>query len=359
MLRSRALQVVLIATLIGVAWWVIWRKPMLDAAKAGLQGLPNIEALNETRRTNAQIVGGVALLIGVFFTWRQLQISEQGQLTDRFTRAVDHLGSNNVEGRVGGIYALERIAMDSPRDRKPVAELICSFLRRRERTEEEGWPYKQRVGDPPSRDDKLFPSALRSVGWEPNVPEDVRAAVTVLRRRSGQWKEMHPLFLDGADLRRTDLKGTDLRGASLVGARLESSILDGAKMKKCDLLMSKAAKASMVKVDLRHARITWADLSFADLREADLRKAFAGDWSEMDDEEEESLGWSRDRPSVKLDEADLKGATISGASIFGARVEGADLSGIEGLNVDQIKYMFANEETRWPGYAGKVEEGSG
>jgi hypothetical protein len=54
------------------------------------------------------------VLLGAFFTWRQLQISREGQVTDRFTRAVDQLGHPEVDVRLGGIYALERIAKDSP-----------------------------------------------------------------------------------------------------------------------------------------------------------------------------------------------------------------------------------------------------
>jgi hypothetical protein len=47
---------------------------------------------------------------------RTLELTEQGQVADRYTRAIDQIGSEQVSVRVGGIYALERIARDSERD---------------------------------------------------------------------------------------------------------------------------------------------------------------------------------------------------------------------------------------------------
>jgi ABC-type multidrug transport system fused ATPase/permease subunit len=70
----------------------------------------------------AQILGGSALLSGLYFTWRTLQVNREGQITERFTRAIEQLGathddmSKNLELRLGGIYALERIAKESEED---------------------------------------------------------------------------------------------------------------------------------------------------------------------------------------------------------------------------------------------------
>src|SRR5215203_2092357 len=48
--------------------------------------------------TLAQILGGTALLSGLYFTWRTLQVNREGQITDRFTRAIDHLGKVDDKG---------------------------------------------------------------------------------------------------------------------------------------------------------------------------------------------------------------------------------------------------------------------
>jgi hypothetical protein len=62
------------------------------------------------------------VFVSGYLTWRNVRIAQenlavtqQGHITDRFTKAIDQLGATNVEVRVGGIYALGRIAEDSPR----------------------------------------------------------------------------------------------------------------------------------------------------------------------------------------------------------------------------------------------------
>jgi hypothetical protein len=47
---------------------------------------------NAVRTTLLQGLGGAAVLLGAWFTWRQLHTAREGQLTERFTRAVDQLG---------------------------------------------------------------------------------------------------------------------------------------------------------------------------------------------------------------------------------------------------------------------------
>jgi hypothetical protein len=69
------------------------------------------------------------LLIGAFFTWQQLRATREGQVTDRYTKAVDQLGNRELAVRLGGIYALQRIAHDSPRDRDTIAEILCTYAR--------------------------------------------------------------------------------------------------------------------------------------------------------------------------------------------------------------------------------------
>src|SRR5690348_1317833 len=57
---------------------------------------------------------GLAAVIALIFTslsiratGAQLQIAEQGQITDRYNAAITNLGSPSVDVRFGGIYALQ------------------------------------------------------------------------------------------------------------------------------------------------------------------------------------------------------------------------------------------------------------
>src|SRR5215218_2792189 len=107
---------------------------------------------NDVRTTLVQGLAGAAVLLGGYFTYQQvktgrdqlkaareqaqdsdrqareqLEVAARGQVTERFTRAIDQLGHANLDVRVGGIYALERIARDSPEDRAAVAEVLMAF----------------------------------------------------------------------------------------------------------------------------------------------------------------------------------------------------------------------------------------
>jgi hypothetical protein len=101
----------------------------------------------------AQIAGGLALLFGLYFTWRRVEISQRTletqrdqQVTERFTRAIDQLGSTDYKGnkrmeiRLGGIYALERIAKDSPeREYSTTMKVLSAYVRENAQwTSEEG-----------------------------------------------------------------------------------------------------------------------------------------------------------------------------------------------------------------------------
>src|SRR5580658_3202078 len=68
---------------------------------------------------------------------RTLALTEQGQVTDRYTKAIEQLGSDKLDVRIGGIYALERVARDSVRDHPTVMEVLTAFIREHSR---EPWP---------------------------------------------------------------------------------------------------------------------------------------------------------------------------------------------------------------------------
>src|SRR5262249_46526201 len=84
---------------------------------------------NEVRDMLLKVLGGFFLIIGAYFTWRQLTIAREGQITDRFTKAIGQLGDEKLAIRLGGIYALERIARDSERDHWPIMEVLTAYVR--------------------------------------------------------------------------------------------------------------------------------------------------------------------------------------------------------------------------------------
>jgi hypothetical protein len=77
----------------------------------------------------AAVVALVFTSLAIRETDAQLKITEQGQITDRYNAAITNLGSSSVDVRLGGIYALQRMMQDSPRDQPTVVAVLCAFVR--------------------------------------------------------------------------------------------------------------------------------------------------------------------------------------------------------------------------------------
>jgi Pentapeptide repeats (8 copies) len=171
---------------------------------------------------------------------RTLEIAREGQITERFTRAIDQLGHAHLDVRLGGIYALERIARDSPGDRVAIGEVLIAFIR-----SHAPWP--------PSLPGQYLETAPidRVPKLQTRAP-DVQASLWVLGRGGfadalgeDQWLDLSAVDLRRADLRNARLGHVDLRfaglqraflaGALLRGAYLDDSHLEGARFSAADL----------------------------------------------------------------------------------------------------------------------------
>jgi hypothetical protein len=89
---------------------------------------PLLQTARDAARGRLLTLGAGLLAAGALgFTARNFTLSrrtfvltEQGQVTDRYTKAIEQLGSDKLDVRIGGIYALERVACDSARDHPTV-----------------------------------------------------------------------------------------------------------------------------------------------------------------------------------------------------------------------------------------------
>ena len=124
----------------GIFWWSTLIKnheaistfgPLLIGI-VGLVGLPFL--YKRTRATEQQAKAALDQTEAIF---RQVAVAEQGHVTDRFTKAIEQLGSDNLAVRLGGIYALERIAKDSKRDHWTIMEVLTAYVR-----QNAPWPSK-------------------------------------------------------------------------------------------------------------------------------------------------------------------------------------------------------------------------
>jgi hypothetical protein len=279
---------------------------------------------NEARKTLAQIIGGILVLVGLGFTAENVrltqytaennqQIAREGQITDRFTKAISQLGDSKLEIRLGGIYALERIARDSEKDHWQVMEVLAAYVRE-----------KVSLVNEPQHGQK---NAAENQSIEENkIGTDIQAILTVIGRRVLNQKTIE---LGRIDLSRTNLRGADFSGAKpgriifqnadLSGAILRWSVMEGAdfnqsKLKGAAFDGARLSKAYFYKCDLQEAHFWRADLSEADffgaeIRGADFREATLSDasfvntvvlWNQV------SLAWLSDRTQLPRQFQSLK-----------------------------------------------------
>lgn len=231
---------------------------------------------------------GLAALLALLFTWmqvtqasRELGISEQGQITNRFNAAINNLGSRSLDVRLGGIYALGRIMHDSARDHPAVVSVLSAYLRTHAAA--------------PAGNKKT--SAAPGKQFSPSP--DVQAVMTVLGNRRSDLDQGSPI-----DLRRTDLRGVQLDIHSHVMPFREAVLSDA------DL-----SNSSLINLDLRGAWLDGANVSAARVTGSRLDDAFL---------------WG-----VNLAYTDLSGSRFDGAILREAKFTGAHFCGATYIQLAQ------------------------
>jgi uncharacterized protein YjbI with pentapeptide repeats len=273
LLLALAVVAAVLAVSVLHSWWRDRRRPAGSQADGA--------GARDWTKITAQVTAFTALAALIFTglsLWAsrsQLAIAEEGQLTDRYSRAVDQIGASgpeNLQVRLGGIYALERLANDSRRDRDSIVDVLSAFVR-----------------STSPRTDKPCPE---------KVPVDVQAAFVVLMRRPAAVREYEAI----------DLQKTCLTGVDASNARVESMSFVGADLSRSSFYQAHVALVSFSGAVLRQARFDGltsggflfmpdADMTGANLREADLH----------------SVDFGR----TVLNGADLSGADLSGADLTG------------------------------------------
>ena len=161
----------------------------------------------------------------------ELRIAEQGQITDRYNAAITNLGSSSTDVRLGGIYALQRLMQDSPRDQPTVIAVLCAFVR----------DQAPATATPAG-------TSLESAG----LPTDIQAALTVITSRNTANDDSATVV---------DLSYTQLVGARLTDANLSNAFLFGANLSYARLPSANLSNAFFGGANLSHADLSGADLS--------------------------------------------------------------------------------------------------
>ena len=183
--------------------------------------------------TIVKIITGLLVLVGMYWTSRRVlaaednvRVAQEGQVTERFTRAIEQLGHKEMAIRLGGIYALERLAKDSEKDHGPIMEVLTAYVR-----------------EPAPRQEEDTHNGAEK------PPTDIQAILTVIGRRetTGKNRGNDPLDLSGTRLVRADLTDANLSGAILVEADLSGAYLERTNLAGANLLGANLSGAILVK----------------------------------------------------------------------------------------------------------------
>ncbi len=242
----------------------------------------------------------------------QAETAQQSLLNERYQQGAEMLGSSVLSVRLGGIYALERLAQEYPYEYHiQIMKLLCAFARHPTRDEDFEKKLAERNANP------RMPSSLR---------EDVQATIDAIGSRDETRVEIETsqdfkLNLIGADLSYARIGDANLSGAMLHYANLSytnifstdlsNAYLRGTVMKRADISDTDFTGARASNVDLSGAKVFQHNKPLFDLDYANLSPAQPSD---------------RTLLPTHLFDADLSGKSIQRANLHSVIITNSDLS---------------------------------
>lgn len=352
------------------------------------------------------IIGVILGAISLYYNRRQTLVTEnQASVTqevqsddpfyDRFTRAIDQLGSEKMGIRLGAISDLEIIANKSSGEYyQRILELLTAYIRE-----------KSYVG---SKNKEIETTKGPNI-----IPEDIQAILTVIRRckpsfyteeanylarkadhptedseylamevdyfareadylaEAFAYLDLHETYLWKAYLYNAYLKGANLKGANLSEANLNEANLqrsnsEGANFKKASLYSANLEGAFFMGAHFEEANLFYASLKYSFFTDAHLERAYLrkanleltfltnthleeADLSEANLKRATLSEANLQRASLteaSLEKTNLKKANLEGANLYKANfeeayLEGTNLKGAKNLTINQLSKVFS------------------
>ena len=294
------------------------------------------ESLSITVRNVGLVIGGVvAILLAVWrsnVAQRQANTAQQTLLNERYQRGAEMLGSEVLAVRLGGIYALQRLAEEHPElYHIEIMKLFCAFVRN---------PTVRNGRDAP-RTVAAAELGVEESGYD--QPEglrfDVQSVMEAIATRNSARIALEGKARFRLDFRNANLHSLDLfnfEGVNLSGARLTDVDLSHVKLPPCTDLsrIRESYQANFFKARLNRVSFEAANLqesSFqgslligANLRIADLRRA--------------------NLSNAVLANADLWGAALRDVKLSGTKFALEDDPPVRGLTQARLDQAHADPD---------------
>jgi hypothetical protein len=227
----------------------LWRIPDL---------MPHAETQQDRHDARLLVIsvgGAIVVITSLLYTARNYQLAHRGQVTDRFVKALEQLGSDEPHSRIGAVYALEHVMRDSARHHNDVSEVLAAFVRH-------DAPASSETGPLPDKPDREVQAALTAltcrpyrVGQKDLDLSGVHLAGAVLCGPAVNLAYFRDANRADTRFRRKGVIPTDLEGANLTGAILGGGVRHkGAVLTEANLRGADLTGALIIGVDLSTAR---------------------------------------------------------------------------------------------------------
>ena len=222
----------------------------------------------------------------------QSSTAQSNLLNERYQKGVEMLGSTDLSVRLGGVYALDRLAENELstyhiRIMSVFSAFVCNWHIK------DGSEGKQNNGTPDNK------------RGEP--PEDVRTVLEVVASRSGKQREIESERKHSVDFAHAHLH----RWVCSMPGSAAPLDFSNVNFWRADLSQAYCRRAKFSDSNFIHANLSDAELMYADFSDA---------WLEFADLSGALMSW----------------ANLAGASLEGAKLSGTNLIGVKGLTQGQL-----------------------
>ena len=260
---------------------------------------------------------GIAPL-GLWLANRRTENDAARRITDAFTKAVELLGHENVAVRLGGIYALGRLARETKSEHPKIMDIVAAYIRQGSKdyakmlvAKAAGVEWDKKEGAKMLDDDLLAaPGDLENVVAKiENMPIDLEAAIAVIRERDvasdkklgadGFLFDLSNSYMKNVDFSNTSLRRVNLSDCQIHGGIFTKTDLSGAIMVKSNFAGSDFAKACFRDAQMKGVILDDADLAQAKgLTQAQIDSTTSGGGTMLPPSIKEPDDWEHGRTST-------------------------------------------------------------
>ncbi|WP_170572403.1 pentapeptide repeat-containing protein [Ruegeria atlantica] len=267
--------------IVGLIWDFIWvQAPQTQTDSVDWRF--NLVKLTATTAILGAVVAFPITVMNASYNRRQIEAQEKGQVTDRFTKAIEGLGADkviildgqentvpNLEVRVGAVLALEKIASETPSEVSSTLDTLSVYVRENvgiktikpDTDADEDFLNAIRVLEFPRSDVRAAMHALSKVIKNKHVSE------TIVDLRTSVFRNLAlvGLYYPNSDLRLCDFTKSYISSCDFSDASFDSGFFYAARFSE-----SKLDKATFLNVEFDETKFTDCSMLGVFFQDCDL-----------------------------------------------------------------------------------------